>query len=818
MSYINHLSQTNSGQDIVQSQFLKTARILVFFIVIAIFCGAAWLLVRDETFVRSDSAFVILAEALMTIAVCLTLIWKGSKIIETTCIQRDKAVNALRENQAKLKNFADESLIGIVELDADGRIYVANDEFLRITGYTDSVLLTGELNWFDITPLEYKDLESEYFSQAKVISSCEHYKKKLICADGRQVEVKVGCIYLEEEAKSNNQPHKYVVYLSECDTTEQNFGFRPHLLENLLDVLPAPLLLIEPGTAKVTFANQAANKMAGGQFSLAQSQQEYGKFYRFTDAEGKLIPSELTPPIRVALGEKIEGDEINWHEGDNIHQLKVFADTLPATNGYPATCVALLQDVSKLRQLEESSRLCKEGLESVFDTTNYLISCKQPQELIEVLYGNIAEKLDLDCYLYYLSDKNTQQINLTSYSGINCSQAKDLEPQKFGQGICGTVASKLKAVNLENVQQSKDLDTEFIRSNGISAYYCSPLIAQGKILGTISFGSRTRVGFNNHEIAMMQAVCNQITIAIQRANLINSLQKANCIKDEFLAILSHELRSPLNSILGWSQYLQVRKLDESTTSRALESIERNARELHNTIEELLDMSRTIQGKMQLNVKNCNLTSIVVTVIENLRSASLAKQIEIKLSLHKGLEINDRIENTEFADTFESLKHLSSLATIPGSNNTTLKNRNFVVAGDSQRLSQVMWNLLSNAIKFTSCGGCIEVCLLEEKTNDNSLSYAVIQVSDTGMGINSEFIPYVFDRFRQGDSSSTRAHDGLGLGLSIVRHIVELHGGSVCVESPGVGEGSTFTVKLPLVTTTQSQLAKKKSCEKFVVIN
>ena len=131
---------------------------------------------------------------------------------------------------------------------------------------------------------------------------------------------------------------------------------------------------------------------------------------------------------------------------------------------------------------------------------------------------------------------------------------------------------------------------------------------------------------------------------------------------------------------------------------------------------------------------------------------------------------------------------------------------------------MIWNLLSNAIKFTSCGGCVEVRLLEEKTNDNSLSYAVIQVSDTGMGINSEFIPHVFDRFRQGDSSTTRAHNGLGLGLSIVRHIVELHGGSVWVESPGVGKGSTFTVKLPLVTIAQSQLNKKKSCEKLFVIN
>ncbi|MGD1909722.1 MAG: sensor histidine kinase [Rivularia sp. (in: cyanobacteria)] len=135
----------------------------------------------------------------------------------------------------------------------------------------------------------------------------------------------------------------------------------------------------------------------------------------------------------------------------------------------------------------------------------------------------------------------------------------------------------------------------------------------------------------------------------------------------------------------------------------------------------------------------------------------------------------------------------------------------------QRLRQVIWNLLSNAIKFTSCGGCIEVRLSEEKTSETS-SYAVIQVSDTGIGINSEFIPYVFDRFRQGDSSNARAHNGLGLGLAIVRHIVELHGGSIGVESPGVGKGSTFTIKLPLLESIESQSLKNKCKGKFVVIN
>ncbi|MGB3640053.1 MAG: ATP-binding protein [Rivularia sp. (in: cyanobacteria)] len=812
MFYINHLRQTNSDQNIVHSQFFKVARILVSFIVIAILCETGWLFTRNEKFLLSNSAISIIVEALIVIAVFIVLIWQGTKIIEGAFIQRDKAMNALRENEAKFKSFVDANLTGILFVNIDGSICVANDEFLRITGYTNSCLQAGKLNWFDITPSKYKDVENQCFSSAKAVGNGKPYEKNLICADGRKIKVKVGCTYV----KDRQQPPKYIVHVSECNQTEPNVISEQHWLEHLLDMIPAPLLLIEPGTAKVTFANQAANTMAGGTFQRAQSQEEYSKLYRFSDAQGKAIPNELAPMIRVALGERLEGVDINWHQGDNIYQVKVFADALPPINGYPPTCFALFQDITQLKQLEASLKLGNDRLKLVFDTTSDLISCQQPEELIEVLYREIALQLDLDCYLYYLVNKNSQQIQLNSYSGITKSQAKDLEWQKFGQGISGTVAKKRSVTNIENVPYS-NVETESIRSNGIVAYYCFPLIAQEQLLGTISFGSRTHSGFNDYEIGIMQAVCNQIALAIQRANLMNSLQQANRIKDEFLAILSHELRSPLNSILGWAQYLQIRKLDENTTSRALESIERNSKELNNVIEELLDMSRTIQGKMQLNIENCNLASIIATVIENLHSSCLAKQIEIKLSSPKSLEMDKHIENGEFADTIESLKHLASLSAISASDDAIHFDSNFLVAGDRERLRQVIWNLLSNAIKFSSCGGSIDVSLLEEKTN-NSLSYAVIQVSDTGIGINSEFIPYVFDRFRQGDSSSTRAHNGLGLGLSIVRHIVELHGGSVDVESPGIGLGSTFTVKLPLITPDESQLIKKKCFEKYVVIN
>jgi signal transduction histidine kinase len=229
-------------------------------------------------------------------------------------------------------------------------------------------------------------------------------------------------------------------------------------------------------------------------------------------------------------------------------------------------------------------------------------------------------------------------------------------------------------------------------------------------------------------------------------------EEANRMKDEFLATLSHELRTPLNAILGWVQVLRTGKLDEAAGARALETIERNSRAQAQLIADLLDVSRIITGKLRLESKPVELHRIIDAVLDSLRPAADAKDIQLSLSL-------------------------APMAS--------------PVLGDGDRLQQVIWNLLSNAIKFTPRGGQVEIRLREAGAN------AVLQVTDSGIGIRPDFLPYVFDRFRQAESTLTRSHGGLGLGLSIVRHLVELHGGTVEVESAGEGQGASFAVRLPL---------------------
>jgi len=235
-------------------------------------------------------------------------------------------------------------------------------------------------------------------------------------------------------------------------------------------------------------------------------------------------------------------------------------------------------------------------------------------------------------------------------------------------------------------------------------------------------------------------------------------ETASRARDEFLATISHELRSPLNSILGWAAMLRQKAAGDPNLTRGLETIERNARAQAKLIEDLLDVSRIISGKIRLAMMPVALSSIIQGSIESIRPAAEAKGIRLDVLLDP---------------------------------------RAGLVSGDPDRLRQVMWNLLSNAVKFTNRGGVIKVRLQHVD------SHIEVKVSDTGKGISTEFLPYVFDRFRQQDSSISRKHGGLGLGLGIVRNLVELHGGQVQADSPGEGNGATFTVRLPMLVTRDS---------------
>ena len=333
-----------------------------------------------------------------------------------------------------------------------------------------------------------------------------------------------------------------------------------------------------------------------------------------------------------------------------------------------------------------------------------------------------------------------------------------------GRGAGGLVLESGKAVRSDDAPH----DPRFADDAGYLAAVARerivtllvvPIVIGTRIEGLLYVDNRTARPFTDRDEATLRQLADHAAIALRNAQLLAREQQAreeaeaaNRMKDEFLAMLSHELRTPLNAVLGWAVTLRTARLEGDTAAHALEVIERNARAQSQLIEDLLDISRIATGKLRLDVRLVDLVPVVEGALDAMRPGARAKSIQLGAKLDRGVG---------------------------------------PVYGDADRLQQVVLNLLTNAIKFTGHGGSVDVSLAGVG------AHAEITVTDTGQGIAPDVLPHVFERFRQADSSSTRAQGGLGIGLALVKNLTELHGGTVAAESPGAGCGSTFRIRLPV---------------------
>jgi PAS domain S-box-containing protein len=322
-------------------------------------------------------------------------------------------------------------------------------------------------------------------------------------------------------------------------------------------------------------------------------------------------------------------------------------------------------------------------------------------------------------------------------------------PQDVAALLSGHLA-RVVATGAREILDHDDLAAEPVAGAlSVRAAAMLPLFMEGRVIAVVSLLSKDELRFSGSGLLVLNDIARRIRLALDRIHLYREAQEANRLKDEFLSTLSHELRTPLNAIYGWARILRNRSLDDNT-AHAVAVIQRNAEAQIRLIEEVLDVSRIITGKMALTTEVVDLAGIVAAAIDVVRPALQAKRIRF----------DERI------------------GVVPP------------VVGDGHRLQQAFWNVLSNALKFTDSDGVIAVVL---RSHAGRVEF---EVTDTGVGIRREVLPFVFDRFRQADSSMSRSHGGLGLGLAIVKHIVELHGGTVRVVSAGEGQGATFTIQLP----------------------
>ncbi|OYD99888.1 PAS domain S-box protein [Nostoc sp. 'Peltigera membranacea cyanobiont' 232] len=732
---------------------------------------------------------------------------------------------ALRESEERFRAMFNQATVGITMVALDGRFIQVNPAFCEITGYSHEELM--QMNFQEITHPD--DLAADGENALRVLAeeiSGYSLEKRYIRKDGSIVWVNLTSSAVWD---TNGQP-KYALGIIEdiserkrVETTQQFLVEASTLLAASLDyeiALESVANLAVPTLADWCIVDVFQEDWSSKQIAIAIADptklsilEEIRQRYR-PQTRAKQLVRQLRLRISIFYPELSDSHLLQMSE-DNEHlellqslgicslmvipvrsrgQLFGAISFFTAESGryYQQTDLALAEDIARRAaiaidnaRLYQETQQAKQVAERSVNRTILLqritaafSEALTPQQVANVVVNQGIAALEATGGSVVLLTEGNSALKVVQAIGYPQTLINTWTtfPITAPNQIAETVRTG-QPIFLENlaamIARYPDLaDVVTVMEN--NAWASIPLVAEGKVIGALGLSFTTGQIFNEEDRGFMLTLGQQCAQAIVRAQLYEAektaraqAETANRIKDEFLAVLSHELRTPLNPILGWAKLLRTRKFDEPTKIRALETIERNAKLQTQLIGDLLDVSRILQGKVRLNLYAVDLKVAIASALETVRLAAEAKSIEIK---------------------------------------TVLSNDIGKVLGDSDRLQQVMWNLLSNAVKFTPTEGLVEV-RLEQVGLD-----AQIRVIDTGKGINPEFLPYVFDYFRQADAKTTRVFGGLGLGLAIVRHLVELHGGTVQAESLGEGQGATFSVRLPLLKNSELRVSSGEASQ------
>lgn len=507
--------------------------------------------------------------------------------------------------------------------------------------------------------------------------------------------------------------------------------------------------------------------------------------YNETEIIGKsiltLIPEHLHSEETTILSKIKNGERIEHFETVRLHKNKSLVDVslsispIKAKNGKIIGASKIVRDITSRKQTELKLKEQTEIVETINRLGSLLSAELDQQKLVQAVTDAATDLTgaQFGSFFYNVYTEEGGTYMLYTLSGVPRESFEHF-PMPRATDLFGPTFRGEGTICIEDVRNDPRYGKNspyFGMPPGhlpVTSYLAIPVISRmDEVIGGLFFGHSEPGKFDEKHAKVVEGLAAQTAIAMDNARLYKRAQQSlaneqearkmaesiSHSKDEFLGLISHELRTPLNAILGWSRMLNEGNLDKDTFRRAVESIERNAKLQARLIDDMLDTSRIISGKLRLDAQPVDLTSVINAAVDTLRPAAEAKNIRVYVILDYGAG---------------------------------------AILGDSTRLQQIIWNLLSNAIKFTPKDGSIRVSL--ERVN----SHVEISVSDTGIGIDEEFLPFVFDRFRQADSTSIKKFGGLGLGLSIVRQLVEMHGGTVEAHNRNDVQGAVFVVKLPVM--------------------
>ncbi|PSB44127.1 histidine kinase, partial [filamentous cyanobacterium Phorm 6] len=650
----------------------------------------------------------------------------GVSTVVAEITDRNQAKRVMQQSEALFRRLLESNIFGVAIGDLTGRIAYANDSLLNMVGYTRSDVLSGRLRWDRMTPPEYLHLDARAAQELRASGVATPFKKEYIRKDGSRVPILMGGTILCPDNPGLETIVAFYIDLTEISRVEAE-------LKNNQERLQIAQQAGKIGTFEW-------NVQTGELACTPELEALYGLPIGGLDSSYQYWLAMVHPDDRTFTEQQVRaaadsGEELNiefriCRPDNSVGWIACRAKVFQDDRGLPLRMIGVNVDISDRKQAEEARSEINQTLEALIQACPLGITVFSADDGIVKMWNPAAERI-----FGWSESEVVGQFLPTIPADKREEFTAKLKGIRAGNAIAG----------VETQRQRKDG-----RSIDIGLWATPVRDAKGNI----------------NCMSIVADISDRKQVEAELAQLLDREQAAraeaeaiNRQKDEFLATLSHELRTPLNAILGWAQVLRRGGYSTATLAGALEAIERQSRMQAQLVEDLLDVSRIIQGKLALKSGWFVMRKTIEVALNSVIFAARAKSVTVSSEFDPGVSL---------------------------------------MWGDAQRLQQVVSNLLTNAVKFTPSDGTVELRLSAVAVaNSSSPNYVQITVSDTGKGISAEFLPYVFDRFRQADGSITRADSGLGLGLAIVRHLVELHGGTVRAESPGEGLGATFTVMLPL---------------------
>lgn len=676
---------------------------------------------------------------------------------------------ALRQSEGRFRHLSESGIIGIFATNGQGEILEANAAFSNILGYTRQELLAGHISWPSLTLPKYRPLDAAALEQLQGTGAIPTYEKQCQRKDGQVIWLLTGAALLDQGETDCPGANSicFVLDITQHKHIEEELMRSRDELEAILGGV-ADSITVQDATGKLVYANAAAARSLNYESPQALREADpeaVRNCFELRDEQGQLFPWAKLPARQVLRGEAAADQVIRYRllaTGEE-HWFSVRATPIYDEQEQLQLAISIFHDITAHRQVEEEQKFLAEASALLAASLDYETT------LASVARLAVSHLADI-CIIDVLEpDGSMRRLAVAHVDPAQEQALRELQEGYTPAPTLGQAHPVLKVLRTGRSDLMPELSDTFLAAIthdeehlrllrdefGFKSSMVVPLAAHDRILGAISFIATTSGRrYNTADLARAEDLARRAALAVDNARLYGEAQEANRAKDVFLATLSHELRTPLTSMVGWIHLLRSGRLDETMTAQALEAIDRNTKAQAQLIEDLLEVSRAITGKLRLDVRAIDLNGVIASAVEIVAPGAITKDIALRVTLDPALG---------------------------------------VMAGDPSRLQQVILNLLSNALKFTPTGGWIEVRLGHDTTT------ATISVQDSGMGIEAEFLSQVFDRFRQADSSMTRAYGGLGLGLAIVRHLVELHGGTVQAASAGPDQGATFTVQLPLRT-------------------